>query len=70
MVNHWRADITRKRGWTDAALISNFAGIPTVVTGPGNIDYSHTKDERVEIKHLIDYVEIYGKVAMDFCGIE
>lgn len=63
-------DITRKRGWTDAALISNFAGIPTVVTGPGNIDYSHTKDERVEIKHLIDYVEIYGKVAMDFCGIE
>lgn len=63
-------DITRKRGWTDAALISNFGNIPTIVTGPGNIDYSHTKDERVEIKHLIDYVDIYGKIAMDFCGVE
>lgn len=63
-------EITRRRGWTDAALLSNFAKIPTVVTGPGNIAYSHTKDERVEIKHLIDYVDVYGKIAMEFCGVE
>ena len=63
-------DITRKRGWTDAALLSNFGNIPTVVTGPGDISYSHTKDERVAIKHLIDYVDIYGKVAIESCEIE
>ncbi|MBK5253988.1 MAG: M20 family metallopeptidase [Peptostreptococcaceae bacterium] len=63
------ANITRRRGWTDAALLSNFGHIPTVVTGPGNITYSHTKDERIEIKHLIDYVEIYCKIAEEFCEI-
>ncbi len=62
-------DITRKRGWTDAALLSNFAKIPTVVVGPGDISYSHTKDERVPIKHLIDMVEVYTKIAVRFCGV-
>ncbi len=62
-------DITRRRGWTDAALLSHFAGIPTVVTGPGDISYSHTKDERIPIKHLVDYVEIYCKIAEEFCEI-
>lgn len=61
--------ITRRRGWTDAALLSNFGGIPTVITGPGNIAYSHTKDEKIEIKHLIDYVEIYAGIAEEFCEI-
>lgn len=64
------AQITRRRGWTDAALLSHFAGIPTVITGPGNISYSHTKDERVAISHLVDYVEIYCRIAQEFCEIE
>lgn len=61
------AVLTRRRGWTDAALLSHFGKIPTVVTGPGNISYSHTKDERIEIAHLVDYVSIYCKIAEDFC---
>ncbi len=62
-------EITRRRGWTDSALFSNYAGIPTVVLGPGDISYSHTKDERVPISHLIDYVQIYSNIAIKFCGI-
>ena len=62
-------EITRKRGWTDSALLSNFAKIPTVVLGPGDISYSHTKDERVPIDHLIDYVDIYARIIERFCGI-
>lgn len=65
-----KPNLTRRRGWTDAALLSNFGNIPTVVTGPGDISYSHTKDERVPIKHLIDYVEIYCRIAEDFCEIQ
>lgn len=62
-------NITRRRGWTDAALLSNFGNIPTVITGPGDISYSHTKDEKVPIQHLIDYVDIYCKIAEEFCEI-
>lgn len=69
VINH-EPQITRRRGWTDAALLSNFGNIPTVITGPGDIAYSHTKDERVSIKHLVDYVDIYCKIAEEFCEIQ
>lgn len=62
-------EITRKRGWTDAALLSNYGKIPTVVFGPGKISSSHTKDESVEISELIDAVEIYGRIIEKFCGM-
>lgn len=62
-------DITRRRGWTDAALLSNFAKIPTVVVGPGDISYSHTKDERVSIEDLEKAVDIYTRVIQKFCGV-
>lgn len=62
-------EITRRRGWTDAALLSNFAAIPTVVCGPGNISYSHTKDERVAISDLVNMVNVYCKVIKKFCGV-
>jgi len=60
-------EMTRRRGWTDAALLSAYAGIPTIVTGPGDIKYSHTADERVPVAQLVDYVSIYGDIAQDFC---
>lgn len=63
-------EITRRRGWTDAALLSNFAKIPTVVFGPGDISYSHTKDERVKIVDLEKAVDIYSRVIQRFCGIK
>lgn len=62
-------EITRRRGWTDAALLSNFAGIPTVVCGPGNISYSHTKDERVAIADLVNMVSVYSETIKKFCGV-
>ncbi|SKC84965.1 M20 family metallopeptidase [Maledivibacter halophilus] len=61
--------ITRRRGWTDAALLSNYGNIPTVVFGPGNILYSHTKDERIKISELVDAVDIYSKIVQKFCGV-
>lgn len=63
-------EITRQRGWTDAALLSNYAKIPTVIFGPGKIAYSHTKDERIEIHELMDAVNIYAKIIQKFCGME
>lgn len=60
--------ITRRRGWTDAALLSNYGSIPTVVFGPGDISYSHTKNERIKISELVDAVEIYSRIIEKFCG--
>jgi acetylornithine deacetylase/succinyl-diaminopimelate desuccinylase len=62
-------EITRKRGWTDAALLSNYGNIPTVIFGPGKISASHTKDESIEVSQLIDAVEIYSGIIEKFCGI-
>ena len=64
------AIISTKRGWTDAALLSNYAGIPTVVYGPGDISYSHTKNEKVSIRELKEAVEVYFLTAVNFCGVE
>ncbi|SHI90835.1 succinyl-diaminopimelate desuccinylase [Dethiosulfatibacter aminovorans DSM 17477] len=60
-------NITRKRGWTDAATLSYYGNIPTVITGPGDLSYSHTKDERIPINDLVDYVKIYADIALGFC---
>ncbi|SCY97612.1 M20 family metallopeptidase [Alkaliphilus peptidifermentans] len=64
------ATLSTKRGWTDASLLSNFAGIPTIVYGPGNISYSHTKNEKIAIKELEEAVEVYFLAALEFCGME
>lgn len=63
------AALSTKRGWTDASLLSNYAGIPTIVYGPGNISYSHTKNEKIAIKELQEAVEVYFLTAVDFCGV-
>lgn len=64
------ATLSTKRGWTDGSLLSNFAGIPSIVYGPGDISYSHTKNEKIAIKELEDAVEVYFLSAVEFCGIE
>lgn len=59
--------IQRARGWTDAGLLSTYGKIPTIVTGPGDLKYSHAKDERIPVIDLVNYTEIYTKIAEEFC---
>lgn len=60
-------NIEKRRGWTDAGVLSTYGKIPTVVTGPGDLKYSHAKNEKIPVVDLINYVEIYTKVAEEFC---
>lgn len=60
-------ELSTKRGWTDAGLLSFYGKIPTVVCGPGGIEYSHAKNEGIPISHLVDAVKIYSEVAWSFC---
>lgn len=61
-----KTEITRKRGWTDAATLSYYGQIPTVITGPGDIAASHTADEKISIQSMVDYVKIYAEIAVQF----
>lgn len=64
-----RPKITTRRGWTDAGLLSGYGGIPTVVCGPGDISFSHAKNEQIEVQSLVKAVEVYALTAMKFCGV-
>lgn len=62
--------LSTKRGWTDAGLLSFYGKIPTVVCGPGAIEYSHAQNEKIAISQLINAVNIYTKTAWAFCQSE
>ena len=51
--------------WSDAALLSEEAGTPSVVLGPGSIDQAHGPEEFVDIDQLCGAVEIYTKATLD-----
>lgn len=60
-------NIEKRRGWTDAGVLSTYGKIPTVVTGPGDLKYSHAKDEKIPVADLLNFVEIYTRIAEEFC---
>jgi len=61
--------MSTRRGWTDGGLLSHYLGIPTVICGPGDISYSHAKNERIAVEQLVQAVEIYVQTAVRFCGM-
>lgn len=65
--NNKEPNIEKRRGWTDAGVLSTYGKIPTVVTGPGDLKYSHAKDEKIPVVDLVNYVEIYTRIAEEFC---
>jgi acetylornithine deacetylase/succinyl-diaminopimelate desuccinylase len=54
--------------WTDAGLLSNFASIPCVILGPGELSVAHTPWESVPVIQIIDAVSIYREAARLFRG--
>ena len=54
--------------WTDGALLAEFAGIPTLILGPGDLAVAHSPVESVEIAQVIEAARIYAIAAVEFCG--
>jgi acetylornithine deacetylase/succinyl-diaminopimelate desuccinylase len=54
--------------WTDGALLSAFAGIPTLILGPGDLAVAHSPEESVETAQIIEAARIYALTAVEFCG--
>lgn len=55
-------------GWTDASLISNFAKIPTLVFGPGDLAVAHSRREFVPVEELRLATLAYALLAASICG--
>jgi len=54
--------------WTDASLLSSFAGIPCVVLGPGDLALAHSPRESVPLAEVREAAGIYARAAVAFCG--
>jgi len=55
-------------GWTDASLISNFAHIPTLVFGPGDLTVAHSRVEYVPVDELRTGTLAYAMLAAAICN--
>lgn len=53
--------------WTDAGLLSNFASMPCVILGPGDLSVAHTPRESIPVSQVRDAVAIYEESAKRFC---
>jgi acetylornithine deacetylase/succinyl-diaminopimelate desuccinylase family protein len=56
-------------GWTDAALLTHFAKIPTVLFGPGG-GGAHARTEFVKVSDLTTCANVYSDVALDMCNLD
>ncbi len=59
------ADLGGFRSWSDAQNLVE-KGTPTVVFGPGELRYAHTKDEHVDMRDVKKAYEILKKVLKDW----
>lgn len=59
--------VTSFWGWTDAALMTHFGKMPTVVFGPGGKG-AHSRVEYVLTEDLQKCLLVYAGTAMDICG--
>jgi acetylornithine deacetylase/succinyl-diaminopimelate desuccinylase len=52
--------------WTDGALISREAGIPTLIWGPGDLKLAHSAEESVPIGEIFLAARLYAAAARRF----
>jgi len=60
--------ITAFGGWTDASLIGNYAHIPVLNFGPGELRVAHSRVEYVPVEHLRLATLAYALLANKICN--
>lgn len=54
---------------TDGGLLTQVAGIPTIVFGPGVTAAAHQADEYIELQSILEAAEIYALTIIEWCGL-
>ena len=62
-----KAVIRSFTAWTDGGLINYYGKIPTIVLGPGELEYAHSAKEHIPVGTLVPAVLIFSSIACDFC---
>ena len=52
--------------WTDGALLSREAGIPTLIWGPGELALAHSAEESVRLDEVVLAARLYAAAARRF----
>ncbi|HSQ79014.1 MAG TPA: M20 family metallopeptidase [Candidatus Bathyarchaeia archaeon] len=55
--------------WTDGALLSLEASIPTVIWGPGDLKLAHSAEESVAVDEILLASRLYADAARRFNGV-
>jgi acetylornithine deacetylase/succinyl-diaminopimelate desuccinylase len=58
--------LTAFPAWTDAALLSREAKIPSLVCGPGDLSLAHSAEESIAVTEVEDAVKMYALTAINF----
>ncbi len=61
-------ELTTFPAWTDGALLSGYAGIPTIILGPGDLALAHSPRESVPVADITEAARIYAHLALAFCA--
>jgi succinyl-diaminopimelate desuccinylase len=57
-------------GGGDINLLIRHLGIPSILFGPGLLERSHTPNEFVPIKNVVDTAKIYASLILKYCGYQ
>ncbi len=52
--------------WTDGALLSLYAGIPTIIWGPGDLKLAHSAEESIAVEDVLLAARLYAAAARRF----
>ncbi|MEE9275949.1 MAG: ArgE/DapE family deacylase [bacterium] len=63
-------EISGRQGAADTRFLNGFAGIPTVIFGPGPTTQMHANNEWVAVDDLIDAAKVLALSIIDWCGAE
>ncbi len=56
--------------WTDASLLSNYAGMTSVVLGPGHLKDAHNDNESISLTQIVQAYKLYTYTAINYCNRE
>lgn len=62
-------DLVPKVAGTDARLLTQVGGIPTIVFGPGDFALAHFPDERVPTEQLFQAISVIAHFVVEWCGL-
>jgi acetylornithine deacetylase len=53
---------------TDLRLFTRYAGIPTVLYGPGDVIHAHSADEHISLEQVVTCTKVLARTMLTWCG--